>query len=274
MKNIVNLSSSSNTKQINQKACKSTPLLTNILSKSFRYSILLQILTGFILLYGFRINIPETDSILKKILFFEFFVQIVEGSWYAFILSNFRNIKKDHIVEKRYIDWIITTPIMIFSTILFMEYDTHTYSLKKNKNHKDTKNITLSTILSDKQKRKKIFFIFLYNLLMLVSGYLAEIEKKQNKKFTFLLLGFVFFFMSFYTIYINFVHTLKSLNLFRFLFIVWFLYGIAAFFPLIEKNIFYNVLDIIAKNFYGLFLVYEINNVDRQRQTEDHIHMN
>ena len=41
-------------------------------------------------------------------------------------------------------------------------------------------------------------------------------------------------------------------------FICWFMYGISAMFDPIRKNISYNMLDIVAKNFYGLFIYYKI----------------
>ena len=42
------------------------------------------------------------------------------------------------------------------------------------------------------------------------------------------------------------------------MFIVWSLYGVAATFKPNEKNVSYNVLDIISKNFYGLFIYFQI----------------
>jgi len=46
--------------------------------------------------------------------------------------------------------------------------------------------------------------------------------------------------------------------LFLFVFIVWSIYGVAAMMPTPYKNISYNILDIIAKNFYGLYIYYKI----------------
>jgi hypothetical protein len=36
------------------------------------------------------------------------------------------------------------------------------------------------------------------------------------------------------------------------------LYGVAAMFNSVWKNVSYNILDVFAKNFYGLFLSYLI----------------
>jgi len=56
-------------------------------------------------------------------------------------------------------------------------------------------------------------------------------------------------------------YSIEGKKLYKFLFIVWGLYGIAAMFPNIEKNISYNILDIIAKNFYGLYIYNKILNL-------------
>ena len=50
-------------------------------------------------------------------------------------------------------------------------------------------------------------------------------------------------------------------KLFAFLVIVWSLYGVSAMMPLVQKNTAYNILDIIAKNFYGLFIYYYITKI-------------
>ena len=48
------------------------------------------------------------------------------------------------------------------------------------------------------------------------------------------------------------------------MFSVWSLYGVAALLPALQKNIGYNVLDLIAKNFYGIFIFYKIIQVHSQ----------
>ena len=45
-----------------------------------------------------------------------------------------------------------------------------------------------------------------------------------------------------------------STSLFAIMYAVWGLYGVAAAFPDDQKNIAYNGLDIVSKNFYGVFL--------------------
>jgi bacteriorhodopsin len=58
-------------------------------------------------------------------------------------------------------------------------------------------------------------------------------------------------------IYVNYVTTNNG-YFFWYFFIFWALYGVAAILPYFIKNIFYNILDLFAKNFFGLFLAYII----------------
>jgi hypothetical protein len=88
---------------------------------------------------------------------------------------------------------------------------------------------------------------------MLLFGYLVENGKLD--KFTGISIGFIFLLISFYLIYKEYaIHTEDGKRLFFFMFIIWSLYGVAAIFPFYIKNISYNMLDIFAKNFFGLFL--------------------
>jgi bacteriorhodopsin len=44
------------------------------------------------------------------------------------------------------------------------------------------------------------------------------------------------------------------------MFIFWSLYGVAAVFDFENKNTSYNILDIFAKNFFGMFLYWLIKS--------------
>ena len=92
---------------------------------------------------------------------------------------------------------------------------------------------------------------------MLLFGYLGE-KNIINKNLS-IVIGFVFFFLTFKLIYSRYVNNNSTnLKLFIFVFIIWSLYGVSATFGSVSKNISYNFLDIIAKNFYGLFIYYKI----------------
>jgi bacteriorhodopsin len=49
--------------------------------------------------------------------------------------------------------------------------------------------------------------------------------------------------------------------------IVWGLYGVAAMFSPVWKNTAYNILDVLAKNFYGIFLSILIYQLSVEKST-------
>jgi len=221
---------------------------TRTVKNTIWFSLLIQLITGIIPLHTLFININEKHDILKDILILETVVQFIEMLFYIWIAFAVLNIKK--MASRRYIDWVITTPAMLLSTIMFMNYQE-----KKEKNKLDEEPVKTKQFLND--NKDNIVKIFLYNLIMLTFGYLGE----QNilSKFISIPIGFVFFFKTFELIYNNYaIHSNLGVKLFYFMFIVWSLYGVAATFKPNEKNVSYNVLDIISKNFYGLFIYFQI----------------
>jgi hypothetical protein len=97
---------------------------------------------------------------------------------------------------------------------------------------------------------------------MLFFGYLGEIGAIDSKLS--LTLGFLFFGLTFYNIYINYaVKSKNATNLFYYVFIVWGLYGIAAIMSTDTKNNMFNILDLFAKNFFGLYVYYRIANIHK-----------
>ena len=95
---------------------------------------------------------------------------------------------------------------------------------------------------------------------MLTFGYLGEVN--IISKFISIPVGFMFFAKAFEDIYHKFGNkTVVGERLFLFLLVVWSLYGVAAMFPDNLKNVSYNILDVIAKNFYGLYIYYKITQV-------------
>ena len=218
------------------------------LDLTFQYSIKLQILAGIISLFGLFIKLKKEDSILYTILLMETIVQFIEGFWYLnFYYFTFNRNQLNDIATKRYDDWYLYTPIMLLSTAIFMQY---TYE-KENKLPVST----LHEILSE--KFYPLLSIAFFNYTMLVFG--KKYEKKEKGFMNYLYYGFISFFLSFYILYQSFASkSKKGKQLFAFVFVIWFFYGIAALQPTIPKNIYYNILDIISKNFYGIYILYEI----------------
>jgi bacteriorhodopsin len=218
----------------------------NLLDISVKISLIIQIIVGIISIFGIFIKLDKSNLILNRILIIDTIVQIVEFLFYIYLSINLYTLNNNIIASQRYIDWVITTPIMLYATVLFMEYEN---------NRMLGKNTTIDSV--NNKYGKEILLILLFNFGMLVFGYLGEINL-INKNIG-IPLGFVFFGFSFNKIWEVFAQQSNiSKNLFYFLIVIWALYGVAAMFSVIPKNIMYNLLDIIAKNFYGLFIFYII----------------
>ena len=92
---------------------------------------------------------------------------------------------------------------------------------------------------------------------MLFFGLLGELKIIDNKQAV--LIGSVFFVLAFKLIHDEYASkTDGGMKLFTFLVSVWSLYAVAAVLPVVPKNTMYNLLDIVSKNFYGLFIYHYI----------------
>jgi bacteriorhodopsin len=197
---------------------------------------MLQTLTGLLTLRGAFLKVPPEHQPLVDILKLETAVQFVEAGFYAWALKSAVELKT--LAARRYTDWVFTTPTMLVATIMYMNYLDGTPGIKEHK--------------------KDIMEILVYNLGMLVFGYLGEINVLPKK--VSISLGFACFAKSFHLIYKKF-NNKKSEKIFNFLLVVWGLYGIAAMFPDVQKNVSYNLLDVVAKNFYGLYIYYKVYDI-------------
>jgi hypothetical protein len=192
------------------------------------------------------LKIPSKIYILKQLLFMEVVVQVVEGSFYLYWLYNFKSIT--NITPKRYIDWVITTPTMLVTLIcylIFLQY--------KEKNMSDK--LELFSLV--KENFNSIMNVLSLNWLMLFFGYISEINLIPNTAGV--LLGFIPFLLYYYIIYTKYaIRSKDGINIFLYFFFFWALYGVAALFSYNIKNMFYNILDLFAKNFLSVFLAYVI----------------
>ena len=225
-------------------------MVDKLVLKTIKASLWVQIITTIISLDGFRYDVAPNDAILKEILFIETFVQVIEGYFY----SNIINVvdKLEYMTPRRYFDWMITTPVMLFSTIIFFKYS-------EMKEKDELESFTTKQFYDN--NRDNVHKIALYSGLMLLFGYLGETGKIA--KHISIPIGFLFFFLSFKIIYEEYAIKSKlGLLLFKVLFVIWALYGVAAMLPDKEKNISYNCLDIFSKNFYGLFIYYKIRELN------------
>ena len=214
----------------------------SLLDFSLKSSLIAQGITTVIGASGLFINLAEKDKILNTLLKLETLVQIVEATFYILVTKYLKRLDLNSISKLRYADWVLTTPMMLLSTVVYMIYNT-------------TKPASLMEIIKD--NKKPLIRITVCNLCMLLCGLLGEYGIID--KFTATILGFAFFGCVFNTIYKEYTkQNKKNLALFWFTCIVWALYGVVYLFNSLNKNIAYNILDVIAKNFYGLFILYEI----------------
>jgi len=208
-------------------------------------SLVIQVITGLFDLYVVTLETPPYMRILKHVLWLEIIVQVIEGSFYVWLVRNFRKI--GNITKYRYWDWIITTPTMLVSFTVYLYY------LNSREGHGRPEAIkqNITDILFDNA------FIYLpimvLNTVMLAFGYLAEIGKISHRLGA--VLGFVPFVAYFYLIYEGFAkYTDFGRQIFWVFAGIWALYGVASVMSYANKNVMYNILDLFAKNFFGIFI--------------------
>lgn len=207
-------------------------------------SILIQFITGTIEIAAMFIKVPSAYNLIRQLLLLEVSVQVIEGLFYGWLAFNLNTIK--NITPKRYIDWAITTPTMLIVLIGYLIY------LDKRSTD-ETDGLEFFSLL--KENASVIIPVLLLNWLMLFFGYLGEMNILTP--LVGILVGFIPFLLYYYKIFINYV-SIQGQYLFWYFFIFWSFYGIVAILPYYIKNAFYNILDLFAKNFFGLFLSYII----------------
>jgi len=217
--------------------------MKDLLSKSLSVSIFFQVLSITISLFGLTLNVSSKDQILVTALRLETVVSAIQFSFYTWYAYHFREVAEATMY--RYHDWIITTPLMLLTTMIYYDHS--------NNPEKET---TLESFWEE--HRTDILLVFAFNAFMLVFGYLFEIGVLDL--LTSNTLGFAGLIGSFYVIYSSFVSKNLSANLplFAFISVVWGSYGVAATLSPTLKNVFYNLIDAVSKNFYGIFLTYVV----------------
>ncbi len=158
------------------------------------------------------------------------------------IITSSDDIEKEELnkLEKkinttRYVDWMITTPIMLLVLVLAFQYNS---------------------------KQKGIVFfdyliILLFNYGMLGTGYLGELNILD--KLTANIIGFINFGLLYGFIYYKYLLKTKNGNnnnnklLYLSFFILWALYGVFYLMKDSIKNTGYNILDLLSKCFVGIY---------------------
>lgn len=231
----------------------------NSFNKTLYLSIITQIITAIIEISALFKKIDNKFILIRQLLKLELGVQVIEGLFYiwAFYTKN----KLSNLTPFRYIDWALTTPTMLITLVcylIFLKYNNKNYPNNENDNDNYNKSKTLKLIDIIKHEKNNLMIIIILNALMLLFGYLGEVNILNT--FTSVSIGFIPFLIYYFIIYKNYVksNTIFANKLFLYFFITWGLYGIAAYLPYYIKNSFYNILDLFAKNFFGIFLSYII----------------
>jgi bacteriorhodopsin len=203
---------------------------------SFMITYVLLLTTGLI---TFIEAIRTQNPLVRHIFNLETCISLVGGYFYFVFVTQIDKFEKDHnpinwdtITKTRYIDWSITTPLMLLSLVLVLANESKTV-------------VHLSTMI----------LIVIFNYLMLFFGYLGE--TKILDRFTACIGGFIPFFVVFYLIFSNYVITTKGLSkywLFLFYLFFWSMYGLVYLVEETYKNIAMNILDCISKCFIGIAL--------------------
>ena len=170
------------------------------------------------------------DPMVRHILNLETCISIIAAYFYSVFLEKIKGpYTWPEITKIRYLDWSITTPIMLLALCLAMTYNVG-------------KHLHLSLILT----------VVCLNYLMLGVGYLGETQRLPRIEAA--VIGFIPFFFMFWLIYGLIDKSVANKILFWLYFVVWSMYGLVYLLDDETKQILTNVLDLIAKCFIGLGL--------------------
>jgi hypothetical protein len=205
------------------------------------------------LIFGFISYAVKAIPPLNTILGLELIVQVIELVFYTWYKGHIHARISD-VTRFRYYDWVVTTPIMLFSTMAYFTYN-NLYNSESGEKPRDSSDFSIIEWM--KKHILPMSIVLGANLMMLIFGYLQEIDVISIM--TSSVFGFLAFGVSFYELYRSFVgeHTINRV-LFTIMVTLWGTYGFAAMLPSITKNISYNILDIFSTNFYGVYLSYVI----------------
>jgi bacteriorhodopsin len=221
---------------------------------SFYFTYIFLITTGTItFIESLRNPIPQ----IRHVMNLETCISIVAGYFYGLFIKEIEsaenetklktkstNERNEHTVQEesilpikkindmRYSDWAITTPLMLLVLSLVLSYENKVA-------------IKLSSL----------FALLVFDFLMLIPGYLGEIGTISRASGT--IAGYVGFFLLFGTLWRTYMSGSKVTNqskiVFGIYFVLWTLYGIAYQANESTKMLSYNILDLFAKAFVGIF---------------------
>jgi len=204
----------------------STTVITPALKTTFTAShLILMGYTGLTLIEALR----TTNTNVRHVMNIETTVSLVAGLVYGIFNEMIKQPTVDlhEITKIRYIDWSITTPLIILVILLFYGGSVH----------------PLASVYGT---------LVLLNWGMLGAGYLGELGTISRSSGC--ILGFLFFAVMLYTLYSCCIPAKSNHAVFLIFAFIWSFYGIAYLLDEEKKNIMYNVLDVISKAIFGVVL--------------------
>lgn len=213
---------------------------TQIVKSTFYITYVLLLTTATITI----IEAIGTNNInVRHIMNLETCISIVASYFYSQFIKQISDpikpIDYEQITKTRYIDWFITTPLMLLVLGLVLSFN------DKKQFH------ILSYVL-----------IVVLNYGMLGTGYMGEIGTMD--KTMAMLLSFGFFFALFGYIWMLFLKDNMSLNnlaIYGAFLVLWMIYGLVYLQKEQVKNTAYNVLDLFSKCLVGIFFWMYFANV-------------
>ena len=213
---------------------------TQIVKSTFYITYVLLLTTATITI----IEAIGTNNInVRHIMNLETCISIVAAYFYSQFIKQISDpikpIDYKQITKTRYIDWFITTPLML---------------------------LVLGLVLSFNDKKKfhilSYVMIVVLNYGMLGTGYMGEIGTMDKTKA--MLLSFGFFFALFGYIWMLFLKDNMSMNnlaIYGAFVVLWMIYGLVYLQKEQVKNTAYNVLDLFSKCLVGIFFWMYFANV-------------
>lgn len=202
---------------------------------SFMITYILLLTTGTV---TFTESLRTTNVQNRHMLNLQTCISVVSGYFYSLYLNQIDSSEKEnspiewtYIMKTRYIDWAITTPVML---------------------------IVLCSVLATIANKKLLFStmssVIILNYIILIFGFVGEMGSLN--KYIANLFSMSAFGMMFYMIYKNFIdiNKLDSIVVYGFYFLVWAGYRISYMLDNTYKNIGFNVLDFVSKTLFGLGL--------------------
>ena len=204
---------------------------------SFVLTYILLLTTGTItFIEAIRTQIPAVRHIMNL----ETAISVIAGYFYSVFVTQIDKFDQDDkpidwkdISKTRYVDWAITTPLMLLVLCSVLGLNTNV----------KVKGLTILSIVA-------------LNYMMLYTGYLGEVG--QLGRLASMVIGFVPFIIMFSIIFTVFVlpkYVYANYALFTVFVSIWALYGVVYMLSEEYKNIAMNILECIAKCFVGIGLL-------------------